>query len=184
MLGYRPVSGQRVAWVLVQCSCSDQTVKEVRLTNLRSGRTTSCGCLLRERHTTHGEHKTRLYGIWAQMKHRTTSMKVRAAHRYVGRGIAVCAEWRDDFTVFRDWALAHGYADGKEIDRIDNNRGYEPGNCRWLTKLENLENRSKFLSPEIEDWLRAYAAEIDRSPHEVIKRALEFYLGVTRTGGE
>jgi len=189
MLGYRPKpDGEREPWVLVRCSCAAQTVKELRLAALRSRNTSSCGCIHREeliaRLTTHGEHKTQLYGVWAGMKYRTTSTKIKAAHRYVGRGIAVCPEWRDDFVAFRDWALANGYIEGKELDRIDENRGYEPGNCQWIPKLENLDKRSKYLSAEAEEWLHTYAAEVDRSPYEVIKRALEFYLEVDRTALE
>ncbi|GAA2031370.1 hypothetical protein GCM10009839_34100 [Catenulispora yoronensis] len=186
MLGYRPKpDGERESWVLVQCRCDAQTVKELRLASLRSGNTSSCGCIhsekLSQRLTSHGEHKTQLYGVWASMKHRTTSTKTKAAHRYVGRGITVCPEWRDSFVVFRDWALVNGYMEGKELDRIDGDQGYGPDNCQWITKLENLNKRSKFLSEETEAWLRTYAAEVGRSPQEVIKRALEFYLDVDRT---
>lgn len=52
----------------------------------------------------------------------------------------MCAEW-DDFTVFRDWALANGYSDNLTIDRIDNERGYSPDNCRWATMAEQNKNK-------------------------------------------
>lgn len=57
-----------------------------------------------------------------------------------GRGIKVCTEW-EDFTTFREWALSHGYAENLSIDRIDNNKGYCPENCRWVTWDVQLENR-------------------------------------------
>ncbi|MFH8894385.1 hypothetical protein [Streptomyces sp. NPDC017949] len=178
-------AGEMVQWVLVECSCEDLTRKELRLTSLRSGNTKSCGCLSREktieRATKHGDHKTRIYGIWASMKHRCASPNARSAHRYVGRGISVCEEWQD-FVPFRDWSLVNGYSDGKEIDRIDNNLGYNPDNCRWVTKLENLDNRSKYLPEQLEAWLHAHALHAGCSPYEVIKQALESYLGVSRTG--
>ncbi|WP_326707987.1 HNH endonuclease [Streptomyces sp. NBC_01474] len=180
--GVRTTStGARVNFALVQCSCTDKTVREVRLSNLRSGRTRSCGCLGREKTTTHGQHASRLYGIWAGMRHRCSSPNIRAAHRYTGRGITVCDAW-NDFATFRAWALAHGYADGKEIDRRDNNLGYSPDNCRWVTRLENLANRAKHLPEDLEQWLRAEADRQNCSPYEVIKQALEQYLGVSRTG--
>ncbi|MFC9222450.1 hypothetical protein ACFT8W_17180 [Streptomyces hygroscopicus] len=107
--------------------------------------------------------------------------KHRSAHRYSLRGISVCEEWMD-FAIFRDWALANGYMDGKEIDRIDNNLGYNPENCRWVTKLENLDNRAKYLPADLEEWLHAHVRRAGASPYEVIKSALEGYLGVSRTG--
>jgi hypothetical protein len=183
LLGVRTTkSGTRASFALVKCSCNDETVKEVRLSNLRSGRTKSCGCLWREQATIHGQYTSRLYGIWTGMRFRCSSPNTRSAHRYVGRGITVCDEWQN-FATFRAWALANGYADGKEIDRKDNDRDYSPANCRWVTKLENLANRSKYLPGELEEWLRAEADRQGFSPYEVIKQALEHYLGVSRTGG-
>ena len=59
---------------------------------------------------------------------------------YGGRGITVCNEWCNDFTVFRDWALSHGYADNLSIDRIDNDRGYFPENCRFADAKTQSRN--------------------------------------------
>lgn len=59
---------------------------------------------------------------------------------YGGRGIRVCAEW-DDYAVFRDWALANGYEEGLDIDRQDNDSNYEPGNCHFITRSQNLRNK-------------------------------------------
>lgn len=53
----------------------------------------------------------------------------------------MCPEWRNDFAVFRAWALANGYADTLTIDRIDNDGNYEPGNCQWLTLSENISKK-------------------------------------------
>ncbi|MGW2332116.1 hypothetical protein ACWC5C_41060 [Streptomyces sp. NPDC001700] len=177
--------GEWIQWVLVECSCESRTRTEKRLPSLRSGNTRSCGCLAREttmaRATTHGGHKTRLYSIWGSMKYRCKNTTHRNAHRYSLKGVTVCDEWQG-FAAFRDWALVNGYMDGKEIDRIDNNLGYNPDNCRWVTTLENLDNRAKYLPADLEEWLHTHARRTDSSPYEVIKAALEAYLGVSRTG--
>ena len=86
--------------------------------------------------------RDRLYNIWNAMKTRCNNSKHISYKYYGGRGIKVCDEWQD-YIVFRDWALSHGYADNLTIDRIDNNGNYEPGNCQWLTLEDNLKKRDK-----------------------------------------
>ncbi|MBI5865816.1 MAG: hypothetical protein HZB38_15195 [Planctomycetes bacterium] len=60
---------------------------------------------------------------------------------YGGRGITVCAEWRDSFDSFREWANRSGYVPGLQIDRIDNSKGYCPENCRFVTAAQNCQNK-------------------------------------------
>lgn len=125
------------------CTCDCGTEKDVLVGSLKRGSTTSCGCLRREIHTTHGEGdtgKNRLYAVWVSMKQRCTNPKHPQWAGYGGRGIAVCEAWSADYPTFRTWSQENGYTDGLTLDRIDNDKGYSPENCRWVTRLVNNNN--------------------------------------------
>ena len=88
----------------------------------------------------HGMTNTKLYGVWSTMISRCENYNRTKYNSYGGRGITVCDEWHDS-CVFLEWALLNGYQPGLQIDRIDNNKGYCPGNCRFVTPTENSRNR-------------------------------------------
>ena len=135
---------------LCRCDCGCEAV--VYASSLVSGHTESCGCLRAEIasviNITHGGRHTRLYNIWCAMKQRTSNPNNKKYKDYGGRGIKVCDEWKNDFAAFRDWAIANGYEKGKSIDRIDNDSGYKPDNCRWVTQRVQMNNtrRTRFLT--------------------------------------
>ncbi len=90
----------------------------------------------------HNLTKTRLYNIWAHMKQRCYNPKNSRYEQYHGRGITVCDDWLNDFMCFRKWAMGSGYSENLTLDRIDNDKGYSPDNCRWATKTTQNNNRT------------------------------------------
>lgn len=121
------------------CDCGNHT--ETLKEHLSSGKTRSCGCLRRENgRPTHKEIHTRLYTIWGNMCNRCSNPNNPAWDRYGGRGITVCDEWKS-YECFRDWAKNNGYTDELTIDRLDNNSGYNPSNCRWVDKIVQANNK-------------------------------------------
>lgn len=101
----------------------------------------------------------RLFWVLHGMKARCYNLKCHGYERYGEKGISVCEEWRSSSTNFIKWALANGYREGLQIDRIDNTRGYSPDNCRWVdAKVQNRNRKSVRLSaeklPEIQELRR------------------------------
>lgn len=90
-----------------------------------------------------GKSYTSLYNRWRCMKKRCYNQNTSEYERYGGRGITVCEEWINSSDAFIEWALSHGYKEELQIDRIDNNKGYSPDNCRWVTPKVNMNNRRK-----------------------------------------
>ena len=99
-------------------------------------------------HYKHGSSNTRLYNIWSGMKRRCQDPKHKDYPRYGARGIKICDEWMT-FEKFHNWAMSNGYADGLEIDRIDNEKGYCPENCRWVSRAFNRKHQRKTRYLEI-----------------------------------
>lgn len=165
----------RAKW-LCQCDCGKSTTTTG--TNLRTGVTKSCGCYMiecettriKEICTTHGKSHTRLYRTWKNMKQRCYNPNNTYYHRYGGRGITICAEWKQDFKAFYDWAIANGYQDNLSIDRIDNEKGYSPDNCRWVTRKVQERNKSRNRLVELNsktktlaEWCEIYAVDYDKA---------------------
>ena len=126
---------------LCKCKCGKETV--VRGRYLTAQRTVSCGCKKREdvikRSTTHGLSGSKLFRVWAEMKFRCRCKTNKSYKNYGARGITICNEWLE-FKSFYDWSMENGYKEGLTIDRIDNNQGYRPDNCRWTTYLVQSHN--------------------------------------------
>ena len=176
-------SNKHSKWI---CQCDCGTIKSIFKTTLNSGRSTSCGCIVYHNYginQTHGMSKTRLYHIWLSMRRRCSEKDKANAERYSKRGIRVCDEWQKDFTPFYNWAMKNGYSDSLTIDRIDNDKGYYPENCRWITIAEQQSNKSNNVHVLYngEEWcLRTLCQKIN-FPY---KTAHKRYQRITRRGEE
>ena len=128
---------------------------------------------LREIKTKHGMCGTRLYWVWASIIGRTSNPNNQDYHDYGGRGITVCSEWRDAST-FIEWALKNGYREGLRIERIDNENGYSPDNCRWATDKEQARNKrnNRVIEFRGERHCLSEWAEITGLPSHTIKSRL------------
>lgn len=126
----------RKAMWLCRCVCGSE--REFQGSDLVRGRTQSCGCIGRERSTTHGSYGSAEYNVWASMVQRCLNPKNDAFPRYGGRGITVCERWRDFANFFADMGPR---PPGLTLERTDNARGYEPGNCVWATHRDQSLNR-------------------------------------------
>ena len=145
-----PVEIRRNGHVVYKCKCDCGIERRVTSSNLRSGHTRSCGCLVPERASeANGKHyrsRTPAYSRYIQMLQRCY-LKTAPNYRWYGqRGIQVCDRWRfgDDegksgFECFVD-DVGESPA-GTWIERIDNDGDYEPGNCTWATPLQQMRNR-------------------------------------------
>ena len=136
--------------VLWLCRClgknGNDCGREVAVTtgHLRSESVQSCGCLHRERITKHGCTNKNWYKVYCNMMERCGHSKGASEYQlclYRDRGITVCELWQKSPLDFGDWLFAHGWHHGLQLDRIDNNLGYSPDNCRVVTPKENLSNR-------------------------------------------
>lgn len=84
--------------------------------------------------------RSRIYGTWNNIKQRCENKTNHMYYYYGGRGITLCDEWHN-LETFMKWASDNGYSDDLTIDRIDNDRGYCPDNCRWATMVEQNKNK-------------------------------------------
>jgi hypothetical protein len=130
------------------CECECGTQKWIRADQLRNGRSTSCGCFMREKATVHGDNRvgnrTKLYRVWTTMLDRCYSLKSHRYHSYGARGIKVCQDWQD-YATFKTWALSSGYQDGLTIERVDVDGNYTPENCTWIPVGRQQRNTQKTL---------------------------------------
>lgn len=176
-----------------RCRCDCGTERVICELSLRKWHTQSCGCLRREINAVcsikhgafvgvrRGSAHPPEYNTWSGIIQRCENPKVAAFKDYGGRGVRICAEWRHDFAAF----LAHvgpKPSRGHSLDRIDNARGYEPGNVRWATMREQTRNtrRNFFITHDGETLCAADWAERTGVPENTIKARIRRGVPVER----
>jgi hypothetical protein len=159
---HRQQNGKLVRTFSCLCDCGNKA--NVALSSLRTGRSVSCGCYMKEVNAkrigkssiTHGntilkgnEYKS-LFFVWNSIKQRCYNPNSDRYHVYGGKGIKICDEWINNFSKFRDWSIENGYfkqpkdtlfKDKLSIDRKNSEGDYTPENCRWISVSENSKRR-------------------------------------------
>jgi hypothetical protein len=142
------------------CECDCGSIIKACGCNLARGASTSCGCgrieATKASNTKHGGRRNTdetedLYSLWLNIKGRTTNPRNAEYKNYGGRGIALYANWVNDYAAFRDWINENlgERPDGYSLDRFGDEHGndgnYEPGNLRWASPSQQMRNQRKTL---------------------------------------
>ena len=98
---------------------------------------------MKRNYSKHGMTGTKIHEVWKEMNRRCKDKNIRSVS-YKKKDISVCEGWKTAKT-FIDWALLSGYKEGLQIDRINNDEGYFPSNCRWVTPKQNANNKSNTI---------------------------------------
>ena len=177
-------SGHDVFW---KCQCTCGKLTSVRGNHLKNGKTISCGCFRREKtakeHFTHGHSGESIHNVWMEIGNRCRNKNATVYKDYGGRGIDVCDEWFNSFESFYDWSIKNGYQKGLTIDRINNNDGYKPDNCRWITQREQCWNRRNSYLIEYMGEIKAMAQwcyELNMDYHKTYTRIHKLHWPVEK----
>ena len=141
-------SQNKLTWL---CVCDCGVKKHIPGTDLRTGNTSSCGCLRKDLgpgNKKHGRSRTKgSYSVWCNMRARCNNESDDSYHRYGGRGIYICERWRE----FENFLADMGERPkGMQLERVDNDGPYAPENCVWATAAQQSRNRRSNINVTIE----------------------------------
>lgn len=170
--------GGKPSWAC-QCDCGNEKV--IVGYSLRKGRSTSCGCAHKEMVSNlfrkHGMSGTQIYTIWTAMVDRCTNPKAKRYKDYGGRGVSICDRWLTFDNFYSDMG---DYKEGMSIDRIDNNIGYSPENCRWTDDISQANNKRNNVlvslfgrTQTLAQWCREIGVKYSTA-HEKMRNGVSF----------
>lgn len=163
-----------------RCKCECGNFTNVTSSYLISGHTKSCGCFKREKSTTHGKRKTKIYKVWCGMRSRCYNLNEPAYINYGGRGIKVCERWNKFENFYEDMGEI---PQNLTLDRINNNGDYELSNCKWSTKLEQSKNRRSNINITYNgktQCLKDWAKELNFSYCTIYRRIQKYHWNVLK----
>lgn len=182
-LSYVSMSAHNGSCWLWQCTCGKHKI--IFGSSVKTGNTKSCGCLqakivgnMRRTHGLAGKNRTLEYHSWASMIQRCTNTNEREYFRYGGRGITVCKRWRSFENFLAD--MGERPSSLHTIERINNDAGYSPENCKWATKAEQNRNmrRNRWITWNDEtlcmtDWAARLGLTLGGLAHRLNNWSLE-----------
>lgn len=175
--------GHNTIW-LVQCDCGNKT--EALLSNIRSGKTKSCGCGVK---AIEGDSGKKLNSVWRGMRRRCKEVNSISYPNYGAIGVTVCREWDQSYLKFKRWALASGYNPSLTLDRIDNSKGYSPDNCRWVTIEEQCNNKTNNVvlafngaSKSVAQWAKHFKVNHSRILEHIKKHGKDSFQAYAEQG--
>ena len=176
------IGGKKVTQWVCKCRCGNIVIVPTRY--LREGRCKSCGCMYR---SVDNMSDTRPYRIWYGMKERCDRETNSRYKYYGGRGVSYNSRWKDFNTFWED--MKEGYSDNLTLDRIDNSKDYNKGNCRWVTQTVQVRNKRntrlltyKSKTKPLIEWAEEYGLTYNQLSDRImrgwdVKRALTQPLG-------
>ena len=158
---------------MLLCRCACGTQKSVYKYNLTAGKTKSCGCFPAPGPVTHGLSKHPDYDLWQGMKARCYQKGHKNYADYGGRGIKVCDRWVNDFAAFNA-DMGDRPSKAHSLDRIKNDKDYEPGNCKWSTQKQQTRNTRRSttitidgISKTVAEWCELHGIPSSRVYHRL-----------------